>query len=288
MGTAIRLSRVLRGSVDTADGRRVGRIVDVSIRIPGIPVVHQIAVGRGRRPTHVIPWRLVDRRVGTGRRLRLLTGIADVERYRVGTKGLGDEALDPHELFLRRDVLDSQVIDLSGRRLCRVSDVMLGRAADGNLTVSAVDVGVGALLARMGLAAIGRHVPASLVAWDELHLVSARGHSVQLAVSADGLRGLDASHLSEVVARLKTEQATEVLRAVGPAHAARALDVSHHHLRRRLLRALEPAEAARVVDAGSESWRHDFARSNDGMVAPRRRFRRTAGWRAHRPTSPAP
>jgi hypothetical protein len=287
MPTRIHLSRLTKLAVVSADQQMLGRVVDVSAILSAKkPQLHRLAIGARHRPTHVVPWSLVASQDDLS--IQLTSDLDDLEPYRVdrGTNPV-DIALDPEEVLLGRDVLDSQVVDLSGRRLSRVADVLL---VDGDSApvVVGVDLGLGALLRRMGLARLGDRMEPVIVAWDDLHLASPRGHSVQLATSTDGMRRLDPDALAEVLARLATEPATEIMRAVGPTRSAVALDASHGVHRSRLLRALPPEEAHRVIDAAPAASAPALERARKEPAADGRRFRRTAGWRVHRPRTPRP
>jgi sporulation protein YlmC with PRC-barrel domain len=285
MPTRIHLSRLTKLPVVTSDRRHIGRLVDVSATLSAeTPALNRLAIGAGRRPRHVVPWSMVASRDDLG--IRLTADMNDLERHEVASgTGLGDIVLEPEEVLLGRDVLDSQVVDLSGRRLSRVSDVLLADDG-GTLAVVAVDLGLGALLRRLGFARLGDRMEPVLVAWHDLHLASARGHSVQLATSTDGMRHLDPLALAEVLARLGTEPAAEVLRSVGPERSAIALDASHDVHRRRLLQALSPEEAHLVIDAAPADLSRSLEAARDEPAVHGRRFRRTAGWRVHRPQTP--
>ena len=50
-------------------------------------------------------------------------------------------ALDPDEILLVRDVLDTQIVDVVGQRLARVADVLLARRPDAALEPVGVEVG---------------------------------------------------------------------------------------------------------------------------------------------------
>ncbi|TXL57490.1 PRC-barrel domain-containing protein [Aeromicrobium terrae] len=258
MTAHLELSRVLGCPVVTADGVRAGVVADLTARLPGgAPRVERLAVGTRRRAEYLVPWSSVQT-VDAGM-VRLSSPAQALDRdHRIGGGGLTDRALSEEEILLGRDVMDSQVVDLAGLRLSRVSDVLLETAEDG-VWVAAVDLGIGAVLARLGLRRLGERLPPVVVAWEDLHLASPRGHSVQLATAAEQLRRLDAATLSAVVTRMPTEPATDVLRAIGPEHADRVLRASHAVHRRRL--------------------RDELV----GEPSPRlRRSRRTAGWRVHR------
>lgn len=285
MATRVHLSQMTKLSVVSADRQPLGRVVDVSaILSTGTPTLHRLAVGARRQARHVVPWSLVASRDDVS--IQLAVGSSDLDQFHVdGGSGPGDIALDADEVLLGRDVLDSQVVDLSGRRLSRVADVLLADDGD-TLAVVGVDLGLGALLRRLGLARLGDRMQPVLVDWKDLHLASPRGHSVQLATSTDGMRRLDPDALAEVLARLATEPATEVMRAVGPTRSAAALHASHGVHRRRLLRALPPAEAHRLIEAAPTDVAPALAEASEEPPANGRRFRRTAGWRVHRPHTP--
>lgn len=279
MPDRVHLSRMTKLPVVTADGRYAGRLIDVSAVLSGEPpALHRIAIGAGHRVKYIVPWSFVASHDDLG--IRLTADLAGLEHY--GGVGPGGIALSDEELLLVRDVLDCQVVDLSGRRLSRISDVLLADSSAG-LSVVAVDLGLGALLRRLGLVRLGNRMRPVLVAWNDLHLVSSRGHNVQLATGTDGLRRLDSAALAEVLARLATARAVDVLRNVGPSRSALALDASHDIHRRRLLRALSPEEAHRVIAAAPASLGPSLEDAHDESAAPGRRFRRTAGWRVHRP-----
>ena len=282
MSDLIHLSRLTKLPVVAADGERIGRLLDVSaILLAETPALHRLAIGVGRRPEYLVPWSLVEAHDDLG--LQLSADLAELSSHRVtsGT-GLGDIALEDEEVLLGRDVLDCQVVDLSGRRLSRVADVLVADSG-GSFEVVAVDLGLGALLRRVGLVRVGDRMKPVLVAWNDLHLASARGHLVQLATSTDGLRRLDPDALADVLARLDTARAVEVMRTVGPSRSARALHVSHDVHRRRLLRALSAEEAHRVIEAAPSGLGRLLKDARDESAGLGRRFLRTAGWRVHRP-----
>ena len=192
---------------------------------------------------------------------------------------LGDD-----ELLLVRDVLDTQIVDVVGHRLARVSEVLLTRLPDQRLEVAAVDVGMGAVWRRLGLRPLGERLPERAVDWRDLHLTSSRGHVVQLATTAAAVHRLDARGLAEILTRLDVDSATDVLRTVGPERAADAVAATHPDVGGRLMLALGSEDAGRVLDQLPEEAGHHYRhvlRSRSPLT--RRRFFRLHGWRTHRP-----
>jgi sporulation protein YlmC with PRC-barrel domain len=275
---AVRLSDLRGLPVVAGTGRRVGRLADVTVRLGAErPRVHRLLVRDGRSTAY-----LVD-----------AEDVVEIEADRI-VIGSDPEPvpsrptqppLQAAELLLARDVLDTQVVDLRGRRLSRVSEVLLGRRSSGDLEVIGVDLGVAALLRRIGRRR-GLHPPdaAALVAWPDLHLTSRRGHVTQLSADAAAFRRLDAHGLAALLARLSTPKAVDVIHATDPARSAAAIHHSHPHTGRRLVHALSPSDRRRLL-ASAERGHADTITElgRQGSPLRRHRFLRTAGWRLHRP-----
>lgn len=158
------LSRLLGRPVRSSDGVRVGRVVDMTVLYDiAHPNVHRLGVGHGHRIRYLLPWRLVQT---YNDEVSLPVDRMGLSAYATAP----DPNLEDRELLLAWDVLDTQVVDLVGRRLSRVSDVLLVPGPHGELEVAAVDVGAGSLLRRMGLRRLGDRF--RLVAVDWLNCIS--------------------------------------------------------------------------------------------------------------------
>jgi sporulation protein YlmC with PRC-barrel domain len=200
-----RLTDLIGRSVTTADGRRLGRLTDLAVdHDERFPRVTAIVVDQRRRET-IVPWRCVSH---VGRHQIVLTA--------------GDEAARlPGMVFLVRDLLDAQVVDIAGRRLARVGDIALDQRGT-ELRIVAVDVGPAAVVRRLGLRRVAGHLPDEMIAWDALHVATGRGHELQLASPAAAVHALQPAELAEVVARLHPDRGAEVIAAV-PAERARRM-----------------------------------------------------------------
>lgn len=276
-GTLLRLSEVLGRRVRTSAGADAGRLADLSVRLgPEHPRVVRALVRARGAPGVLVAADSLDL---AGPQVRARPG-ADLPASADGHLPL---PLAPDELLLGRDVLDTQVVDLHGRRLSRVSDVLL-RATYSGLEVVGVDLGAAGLLRRLGLGRLGAWAGVLEVDWPHLHLTSPRGHLVQLGTDTAPFRQLDAPGLAELLARLSTPRAVDVVRATEPARAAAALHHSHPRTGRRIVQGLTGAEQQGLAaDAADEHAR--TVRRLGRRVSPvaRRRWRRTEGWRLQRP-----
>lgn len=269
------LSEQLGLPVVTPEGHRLGRVADFVVQLgPHEPPVRRVFIRARRRHGYLVAWGAVAELTPDRVVVRTHADAVPVDPRR--------PPLDPNELLLGRDVLDTQVVDLRGHRLSRVSEVLLRRSADG-LHVVALDLGTSGLLRRIGLRRLSRSQPANPVAWAEVHLSSRRGHLAQLSTGAANFRRLDAHGLAELLTRLSTREATDVIRAVDPAHAAAAIDRSHPQTGRRLVHALSPRERGRLAAAAKDHAERLAELGRRGSPVRRHRFLRTAGWRLNRP-----
>jgi Mg/Co/Ni transporter MgtE len=121
-----------------------------------------------------------------------------------------------------RDVVDTQIVDVSGRRFVRVADVELERRGD-ELVVAGVDVGAGSLLRRLGLRRLARRMRGRSVAWEELYATSPAAHALQLRVDRARVARLGPAGLGQVVGVLPPARGAELLHSVDPALAAGAV-----------------------------------------------------------------
>ncbi len=170
-----------------------------------------------------------------------------------------------------------------GRRLTRASDVVLSRTPDGVLALVGVEVGGAAVLRRLGLGWLAGRLRRRVVPVDQLHLTSARGHEVQLAVPTSAVHRLDAEGLSHLLTTLDVGKATDVIRSVGPARAAEALLKLHPVVGRRLMSALAEGEFSRVRRHLPHGSAVTHPHLHQRALSSPRRLRRLAGWRTHRP-----
>ncbi len=276
------LSRTTGQDVLGPDGRVVGRLADLSARLGGSGVRHEVErlhIVRSHAPDLLVPWTECAGFGPAGMRLSESAGLESFSTAAV------DDALEHDELLLRRDVLDTQIVDVVGRRLARVADVLLARTADKRLELVGVEVGFGGVLRRLGLRRLAARFGEDAVAWTDLHLTSDRGHDVQLASPRSAVHHLDARGLAGLVSRLATEAAAEVLAAAEPSVAAGAVRAADSVVGARVLRAMPETEVAEIVDAmpaeHAARWRDRLTQTS---VLHGRHFLRSRVWPPRRHT----
>lgn len=268
----LELSRLIGREVLGPDSRPVGKLADLTVRLDaaeGPHRVHRLLVSR-RGPALLVPWHAA----GALHAGQVVLRADDVAAFAVAELSA---ALDPDEILLRRDVLDTQVVDVVGQRLARVAEVLLAHTRTADLEVAGVEVGFTGVLRRLGMSGVVGSKRTGLVAWSDLHLTSERGHAVQLGTPRAAVHRLDPRALAALVSRVDTDAATEILAAAEPAVAAEVLRSAHPEIGERVLRAMPSALAARILAAMTGAyarwWRERLARTPALMGRPLLRSR---------------
>jgi hypothetical protein len=220
--TTLTLTGFVGVPVLDAAGVRLGRLSDLAARLDApVPLATRLLYRSGRLGRqHAIPFSAV--------------AALDTSTIRLSLSGgdLRDDPLHGDELLLRRHVLDAQIVDVVGRRLTRVEDVLLEREGS-LLRVAGVEVGAGAALQRLGLGRLSGRLATRVVPWDALHLTSGRGHALQLEAPASAFRRLGPEDVAELAARLPAHHAEQLLAGVRPETATEARGFGERALRKR-------------------------------------------------------
>ena len=136
-------------------GEMIGRLEDVIVYISGepYPPISGLVV-RDRRRLFFVP----------AMQLESFNGIA---KLNTSTVNLRPFSRRDGEVLLRKDVLDHQIIDITGRRIVRVNDVQLARV-EGAYRLVGVDISPQALLRRLGPRGLSeRIVGRQILDWNE-------------------------------------------------------------------------------------------------------------------------
>jgi magnesium transporter len=236
------LSDVLDKPVWDPQGRRIGRCVDLLVTEVerGFPPLRAIAVRRDGDeilvPAGDVAWLSPS----------VLLNSAEPPTY----TPRGDE------LWLRRQVLDRQVVDVEGRRLVRVNDLQLARRGrEGRYHLIGANVGTLGLARRLGVAsplervfhALQRDVPDRTIPWNEVASVQPEA-PIRLRVARDKIGELHPVDLANIVSELDLASGRALLETLNDDVMADTMSEIDPDLQPAMLTALEPERAADVLE----------------------------------------
>ena len=269
------VSALMGAAVADATGRTVGH-------------VREFAVAPQEDDNHVRA--LVMRPVGFGRTARSMAAVGDLElkngsglRLKAGAQ---TEPMPKEDAFLmlERDLLDQQIIDVSGRKVVRVNDVDLvwetgngaGDAAEGDshrhddgilrLRIAEVEVGTRGAVRRLlkGLPQgtverIAGQFRTTLIPWDFVDLIDRDpARRVKLKIEQDRLAKMHPSDLADILEELAPAERQALFTSLDEEVAAETLEEIEPRMQKALTESLDDEHVAGIVEEMDPAAAADF------------------------------
>ncbi len=217
--TTFYLSRVLGKRVYSQQDAVLGRLRDIIVNVEaGNPQVIAYVIGQGRKKF------LAE---SSGMTISEVKGqfVFSCAELKVITN------LSENTLYLKKDVLDRQIVDINGVKLVRVNDLRLAVLSTGTFAV-AVDVGVEGLLRRIGLAKPLKNIlqvfhaalPNKLILWNEVETIDIGHAGIKLSKPYSKLETLHVSDLADIIEEMDAKMQTEVFSSLNDEKAADVLE----------------------------------------------------------------
>jgi flagellar motility protein MotE (MotC chaperone) len=201
-----------------------------------------------------------------GRRITFLQATNIAEMTHSGVK-LRSARLDMRD-FVRRegeiqlidDLLDHQLIDVSGVRVVRSSDLYLASIV-GTYRLVGLDVGLQSLMRRLGPASVRRKpTPSRVIDWSTIQPISRPGEPLRLGRTRQALHRLRPAELADLVEELGAAQRQAFVAALDPDVAAEVLEEMEPEPLEDLLTDMPREQAANLLanmapDEASEALR---------------------------------
>ena len=269
------ISELLNRPVLGAGGATVGRVQDLptATDVP-YPPVRALAVKPNRGgDVRLVPWHQV-------------AGLQN-KTFRLTVDSIDESPDGPAppngEIWLARDVLDKQIVDVEGAKLVRVNDIQLARI-DRELRVAAVDNTTRGFLRRLGLEGVAvlvthnRSRPA-LIDWEEIDLVPGRDEDVKLKVPYSRLRRQRPAEIAEIIGQLTPvagayaleslddETAAQALAELAPEHATAVLNAMDEEEAADILEEMDADDAADILGDLDDEFAADLMRRMESDAA---------------------
>lgn len=239
------LSSVLGKPVWDSQGECLGRCIDVLIAGPETPFPSLCAIAIGNRKG---PPRLIAAEDITFLSPSIILKTPTPQPY----EPRGDE------LWLKRKVLDRQIVDTEGRRLVRVNDLQLARICTTDQTrycLAGVDIGTRGLLRRLGiegpLVTLFKHVyhaPSEVVVpWKDVAPLQT-DEPLKLRISREKIGELHPVDIAAILSELDRPTGQAVLHSLDTETLADTMEEIEPELQVTMLDTLSPERAADVLE----------------------------------------
>ena len=168
---------------------------------------------------------------------------------------------DEYMLRIGRDLLDQQIIDVTGRKVVRVTDVTMGIHHEGDcdeLNVLEVDIGVRSIVRRLFQGVIPwnwvrrlqRRIPPNSIRWDFANVLEPDPlRRLRLNITYQKLEAMHPADLADIVEDLAPDDREAIFETIDSEAAAEALsEVEDPKMQASILEALEPEKAADIME----------------------------------------
>jgi len=178
---------------------------------------------------------------------------------------VGERALalyEPNEslLAVQKDLLDQQIIDISGRKVVRVNDVdLVEQRNNGNveLRLTQVDVGLPGAVRRLlqGIVSPGvirklqSKLPQRVIRWEFVNLIEPDPlRRVKLRITHEKLEDLHPADLAEIMEHLSAAERQGIIASLDEETAAAVLAELDARLTTQIVEKLDPGKAADILE----------------------------------------
>jgi magnesium transporter len=248
MQEEIALSSILGASVYDSSGAFAGQVREVAISPQEDPNRISDFVVKTREGDRLLPARQVKTVIGSS--IQVIGSPHDWPPL-VSSEGM---------LLLERDLLDQQIIDVSGRKVVRVNDVDFYREAFNGaikLKVGRVDIGLRGAIRRLlkGLApsraieALATRMPEKSIPWEAVDLIETDpARRVHLKLEYERLSRLHPADIADILEELAPAEREAVFGSLDEEVAADALEEIDPKMQIELMRSIDSDHAADIVE----------------------------------------
>jgi len=234
----IYFSQILKKKVLTEDEIEVGRLDDLVFLTETTPIVTKILV-----------------KTKTGKILIPIDFLIKINDHIYIRKNYEETTLSENELYILRNLLDKQIIDISGSKVVRVNDVVLQKEKN-EWYVMGVDVGILGILRRLGLAYFGEKILGTLrwplfsqfLSWAQIQPLELARGEVRLKKEEKKLEKLRPEDLADYLEQTSLANIQKVLRLLDEKMAAKVIADLNINYQIGLFRRMLPKKAATILE----------------------------------------
>ncbi|WP_079426178.1 magnesium transporter MgtE N-terminal domain-containing protein [Clostridium oryzae] len=238
-------SKILNNEVHNISGQTIGRLSDLILDFnQEKPTVMYMQIRDGRRKFYA-----------AAEALNITKN--EKERYNIEIKSetLLIKLPDENDIFLVRDFLDKQIVDINGRKVERVNDVRLGYI-NNNWLLLAVDIGTRGLLRRLGVeytfiklsGLINYQLRNKLIIWDNVQPLSTGTEKLKLLCPANRIETLHAADIADIIEELHNKNANVLFNSLNNQKAAEVFEEIETDVKVNLLKTMSDEKASDILE----------------------------------------
>ncbi len=245
----IYFSKYIGREVIDRDGKVLGKVHDIGVdirrKLPPSRSLTIIRTKRGKRTLLTIPWKDVS-------------SISDSKHIELSITGdeLEEVTESSADLQLSKHLLDRQIVDLNGRKVVRVNDLILTEF-DSGLVLTGVDISGAAILRRLGLGKpmerfldmAGFDMRDKTIAWDYVAPIEIQPEGIKLRIARNQLRSLHPSDIADILEQLDPDSRGKAIDIMDTLMAAESISEVEAYQQADIMSEMSEVRASDILEA---------------------------------------
>ncbi len=145
--------------------------------------------------------------------------------------------------YLVEDLLDKQVIDITGKRLVRVNDIIL--EVNGKLKITGIDIGLSGITRRLGLNFPKRIIT---IPWSVIEAFDYQTGDVKIKLSESKLNTLHPAELADILEEVGTKEREGIVEILDAEQAASAIEEANEDTQEAIIEHLPTPQLEKVLE----------------------------------------
>lgn len=223
------LSQLLQKQIYYHDNP-IGKILDIAVveNRPSPPISKILVVKDGKKVT--LPPSAFDLHGGN---------------FILKTQDMPQLPYDPNDFYLSENMLDKQVIDVDGRRVVRVNDILLEN--NGELKAIGIDIGLAGILRRLGLLGIFKVRPRTLP-WMIIEAFDYTSGNVRLRLTQERLNKFHPAEIADILEEVGVKERIGIMGVLDAQKAASAIEEADNETQQSILQELSMNNLKAIVN----------------------------------------
>ena len=232
------LTQVLGRTVYDSIGEPVGKVRDVIVSpAEQLPDVSALVVD-----SKIIPWRQIRE---------------EVERFTLPVRKDRVSQYKPKDgdIYLKRDVLDRQIVDVHDYKVVRVNDVRFVETPSG-VCLLGVDASTRGLMRTLGIEwvaqvlgrVVGKPFPEKVIQWQDVETLEKAAGPIKLKIPLEKLSKLHPADIADIIEQMNPAQRTDVIESLDIEMAADVIPEVSPEIQAEIIEDLDPEHASDVLE----------------------------------------
>lgn len=244
-------SELYKKKVFTHDGAQLGYLEDLIFSVGRIPYIKKLVLSQSRLPLQ-LSGRLKQVKII---QIKCLQKITDSQVIIHSNFELGQ--IEENELYLKRNLLDTQVIDIEENNVVRVNDVLIQHTEGKGYAIYGVDIGITGILRWFHLEEsvdhvlrmFKKHTTQSTLSWSDIQPLELSSGRVKLNYRFDRIKNLHPADLADYLERQNFKNSLAILETVDKEYLAQVISELNPHFQMDILRRMNIDKIVLVISS---------------------------------------